>query len=709
MKKITCLVLTVLMALSAVPAFAADSDGLQNAILTVKSRIDIPSELSEFSSNMYAADNGIAKYSLEWSTPSESVDNEALSITIDQNGYVTDYGCYNSGDTYYSGEIKLPKFSREQLEQKAVEFFRMINPDLSDEFVLSSTSDEISGYASNIRVRLYRYINGLKFCDDSATIIISSETGEVYSMYVTLTYCNNIPEPNNVISPEQAQINFNELSPMKAEYVTQSDDKAVLVYKPEDRDLMINAVTGEQFKYSSGYSENSSADYAAETAGFTGEAAAAGGAALSEAEMISVDQIGGLLSVDELRGIAESMQELGIDGSQYIGCNYSRNTKNADESYDYTADLCYSKYDGDTIVSNFYIELDAQSGELISFIGRGDSIKVYDVPTLTEAQALAAAKSFAEKYSYYEYINSNSELEASDTIDTEQRYYYNYSFAFKRSVNGFDYGSNYLQIGIDKHTGNVIWFYKSWSDDVEFEPIDNMISADEAFTNLMSQTGLELKYEKTSTDGINYNAVPVYELNTDKPSCISAITGKLVNYNGTEYTDEEKNTTASDISGHYAEAQIQTLLNYGILSLEEGETAFRPDDAITQGELLAFVAALNGRSFPTPLEYEAVYSYARNNGIVKGDETADSSAFCIREDGPKYIIRALGYENIAEMNGIFVTGFADSDLITSGAEGYVALAKGFGIVGGNPDNTFAPQELLTRADAAIMIYNYLAR
>ncbi len=709
MKKLLCLVLAVLMTLFAVPAFAADSDGLQNAILTVKSRIDIPSELSEFSSDVYVSDNGVSSYDLNWSTPSESNDDKSLLVTVDQNGYVTNYRNYNSDDVFYSGELKLPKFSREELEQKAVEFFRMINPDLSDEFELKSVSGEISGYATLIQVRLYRYINGLRFCDDSADITISAETGEVFSAYVSLTYCDDILALDDVIPSERARSKFNELSPMKAEYVTQSEGKAVLVYMPEDEDLMINAVTGEQFEYSSVYSENSTADSTAETAGSAVAGAAAGGASLSEAELASIDQIGGLLSIDELRGIAESIVELGLDGSRYISCDYSRNDKKEDGSYDYTASLRYSGYDGDAIVSDSYIRLDAQSGELMSLNSSIYNRKTSDVPKLTEAQALTAAKSFAEKYSYDEYINSNFELEASDTIDAGRKYYYNYGFMFKRSVNGFDYGSNYLKVDIDNQTGNVVSFYKSWDEDTEFEPTDNMISADEAFASLMSQSDLELKYEKTSTDGINYSAVPVYELNTDKPSRVSAITGKLVNYNGVEYTDEVKNTTASDISGHYAEAQIETLLNYGIISLAEGETAFRPDDAITQGELLVFVAALSGRSFPEPLEYEAVYSYAGNNGIVKGDENADSTALCIREDGPKYIIRALGYENIAEMNGIFVTSFADSGMITSGMEGYVALAEGFGIIGGNPDNTFAPQEPLTRADAAIMIYNYLAR
>ena len=39
------------------------------------------------------------------------------------------------------------------------------------------------------------------------------------------------------------------------------------------------------------------------------------------------------------------------------------------------------------------------------------------VPKYTEAQALDIAKSFADKYSNKEYINTDSDLEASDKID----------------------------------------------------------------------------------------------------------------------------------------------------------------------------------------------------------------------------------------------------------------------------------------------------
>ena len=122
------------------------------------------------------------------------------------------------------------------------------------------------------------------------------------------------------------------------------------------------------------------------------------------------------------------------------------------------------------------------------------------------------------------------------------------------------------------------------------------------------------------------------------------------------------------------------------------------------------MAALEGERYPiTPYYASGLYKYVSARGIIKSGEAQDENLPCIREDGPKYIIRALGYEDIAQMTDIFAAGFSDSADITPGMEGYIALAKGFGIIGGNPDSTFAPKEPLTRADAAIMIYNYLTK
>ena len=407
--------------------------------------------------------------------------------------------------------------------------------------------------------------------------------------------------------------------------------------------------------------------------------------------------------------VKDGMTELNLESDNYASCSYRRVYKSYEESeFDYYADLTYIKYDENNKQSRKRISFNAATGEFLN--SYSDSSNYGDkVPKYTEAQALDIAKSFADKYSNKEYINTDSDLEASDKIDESLDYYNNYYFTFERKVNGFNYSPEYISVKVDKLTNEIISFTKQWSDKTEFESTENMISAEEAAEALMNTVGIELCYVSNLSAGKTCTADLVYKLKGSGNYYISAKTGKRVNYNGDEYKETQNPNTADDISGHYAEKQITALLAYNAIILPEGETSFRPDEAITQGEMITFASILKGQRFPRPLNYETIYRFAKNNNIVDYKDIADAETICTRENGTMFIIRALGYQNIAELPDIFDCKFADKDLISPGMEGYVALSRGFGLIGGNPDNTFNPQGELTRADAAIMIYNFMTK
>jgi tRNA nucleotidyltransferase/poly(A) polymerase len=80
-----------------------------------------------------------------------------------------------------------------------------------------------------------------------------------------------------------------------------------------------------------------------------------------------------------------------------------------------------------------------------------------------------------------------------------------------------------------------------------------------------------------------------------------------------------------------------------------------------------------------------------------------------REDGVKFVIRALKYEKVAKIENIFKDSpFKDADKISEGLKGHVAIATGLQIIKGY-DGAFYPQDEMTRAAAAVMIYNYLQK
>lgn len=715
MKKILCLILVAVLSLAALPVFAADTAGLENAIATVKSRIEIPPELSDFSSNVQTNDSGVNVYDLQWSTVEGSEPQKRLETEIDSYGSIIRYNYYVFENSY-SEKASLPKLSKDELIDAAYAHLSRLNPDLAPEF--SPEGEILHGYGVNspsATVRFDRYVNGIEFQNNYADVTLGSDTAELVQLTMNLIYAQSIPAPENIITPEQAAEKFTELSPMTAKYITkyaqgEDENAAILVYQPKDTGLMINAFTGEEFKLST-YGYNAGGQLygdASEAALSTADSSAVG---FTPEELANLEQVEGLKSEEEIRAIVESMTELPIENKEFSKCSYN-SRRSSEGGYEYTANLTYtlSEVRGDMSVrEDTFVSLDAKTGELIE-------VQTYDnindgaaKPALTEAQALDAAKAFAAKYAPNQYTKVNTDVEASGEIAPEWEYYRDYSFYLYRTENGFDYSENYIYIAVDKTGGKIKQFRKEWDDDIAFESPDGIISPDEAFAALSSECGIEPLYVADSSDGKTYTANLVYALPYGKTSIVSAKTGALLDYDGSEYKKEEEAKAADDISGHYAETAISVLLGSGVLSMPNGETSFRPDDVITQSELIEFVSALEGERYPyVTSSAEVLYKYASGRGIIKDGEARNAEQPCTREDGVKYIIRALGYEEIALLTDIFVTGFADSADITPGMEGYVALAKGYGIVGGNPDNTFAPKLPLTRADAALMIYNYLS-
>ena len=70
------------------------------------------------------------------------------------------------------------------------------------------------------------------------------------------------------------------------------------------------------------------------------------------------------------------------------------------------------------------------------------------------------------------------------------------------------------------------------------------------------------------------------------------------------------------------------------------------------------------------------------------------------------MVRFLGYEKIAKAEEIFTTKFADQNLISEGKLGYASILSGLKVINGN-GGLVKPKDILTRAEAFVMIYNLL--
>lgn len=176
-----------------------------------------------------------------------------------------------------------------------------------------------------------------------------------------------------------------------------------------------------------------------------------------------------------------------------------------------------------------------------------------------------------------------------------------------------------------------------------------------------------------------------------------------------ETTKVEFSDVAAD---HWAATAIEYLAGKGVVS-GKGDGKFYPDDLVTREEFTKImVEAFRLHNKDAKADFADVaperwsYSYiasALEAGLITGVSETEfaPAAYISRQDMAVIIYRA------AKLLGVNLSGnatFADSAAIASYAKEAVAKLAGAGIINGVENNRFAPTELVTRAQAAKIVY-----
>jgi uncharacterized protein YraI len=168
----------------------------------------------------------------------------------------------------------------------------------------------------------------------------------------------------------------------------------------------------------------------------------------------------------------------------------------------------------------------------------------------------------------------------------------------------------------------------------------------------------------------------------------------------------------SDIAGHWAAADIEQAVSSGYVQGYPDGT-FRPDSGVNRAE---FVAMLDSAfqeptaAFDAPVDVSDQDWFAQDiksalaAGFVSGypDGTFRPQDEVSRQDGACMLAKIL------KLDGAGDPGFSDGDQIDSWAKGSVSGLVAAGIMTGYPDGSFEPQEVITRAEAVVMINKALA-
>lgn len=735
-KKKIALLLSVIMLIGLmVPmqSYAAQDKGLENALKIVRSLFEIP-EGFKFDYQMGSYD-GQTVWHLNW-RDDLGIDGNVF-VSIVEDGEILSYERFDP-NMYDSYDLKkFPKVSRKEAQKTAEEFIKKVNPEAAAQVILREDAVVKRIGDAQHYFNFIRNVNGAPFPANNISVGINCETGEVQNYYYNWTKDVEFSDSEGAISISEAESAYKKELGLELMYkYTIENDKvrAFAVYSPKyyNHSFALDAITGKRVQVDAYYGIIYDDGYVVQEKA----AAPVGGNGREEVfltpeELEAVEKISKLMTEEQAEKIARGIKEFDIASDYVLSHSYLSRGWPARDDFNWSLSFSNEPSKGSASMGEDYfykyinVTVDAISGKIKGFYTSEPYTE--KKPVYSREAARSKVEEFIKKIALEEYNQSEYAEQYNDAYyrmpQEEQRYY---NFRFTRKVNGIAFPSNSISVGFDAVNGKVTSYNLEWFN-TEFPSLENVIDLEEAYKTLFDKVGLELQYSQVfnpegsgseaalKMSSIGSAVTPqkanlVYVLKQDKPHDIDAVSNKVIGYDGKEYRDS---TTPeyTDIDSTFAKNEILALAEYGI-SFEGNQ--FKPTENITQKDFLVLLSKVNGYYYGPQIDSQSserevneFYNWFFREGIVKPGEKAPDS-YLTREESVKYLIRSLKYDNVADIQGIFKSIFVDEDKMDPELVGYIAIAKGLNIINGN-NGYFYPKNNLTRAEAAVVIYNHLSR
>jgi hypothetical protein len=396
--------------------------------------------------------------------------------------------------------------------------------------------------------------------------------------------------------------------------------------------------------------------------------------------------------------------------------------------------------------SNSGVSIDMKTGLLSNFSNwkPWEPAKEQVQPKVSQEKAREIALAFMQKYRP-DMAGSALVGPMSNYPGMDLRYMRSWNINFTWLVNGVQVSGPNANVEVDFMTGEIIYAY---ANSLEINPKEPMPEA----TGLLRQTdvsdsflkyrGLELAWiqQWPAQAGPYGKYAPMEKGEPVKPTtvlawvprqnynmeAIDAKTGVPYDWNGRDLIEAAKRP--SDIDGHFAQREIELLWARGVFELKDGK--FNPDQNATAADLARWLVLARGLQ-PYPM-----YDYAGNfGGRGAAAETIQKSAAApyfgaalqagilvpedfdeVAPDAPVsreifalWLVRALGYGEIAKMPNQIAMPFADKPEIGARYANAAAILNGLGIAKGDETAQFFPNRMVTRGEAAKMLFAVAAK
>ncbi|MBQ3054838.1 MAG: S-layer homology domain-containing protein [Oscillospiraceae bacterium] len=713
MKRMVSLLLCLCLVLTMLPpvAFAAesDADAMKSALLSVKRRIDIPSTYSQFE---YQSDtiNGELNWEFFWNDSNGGF----LSVTADQAGRIIRYQHSVSN----ASENLPPKMTKDECVSAAKNLLAKTHPEIADKLVFESVTP--SRYNNTFEVTFVREEHGIPVTEQSVRVRIDYRTGNCISIYASIVYDAEIKAPGTLVGSDVLFPLWEEMADLTLEYEIDSNSVAELWYTVKGEIRPINAETGEIIPedviWEKGESEDSSA-----SGGGGGAANETFRDQLTPEEEEKSLELAGLLSKEKADAIVRSYAALALGKNDSLYSAHLYRDTHAYGAEKEPRSYWNLEYSGPVTKGknpeHAYACVDAKTGTLLWFRAYRDTAK--ENRKLSESAAKTTAKALLKVAAADAVGKTDDGLRTDsgkDEIPAE------YRFCFRRVENKIPVSNNQITVSVNSVSGKVTEYNRTWTENVTFEDPTAIISADAACDLFVKYQEPKLAYytqtvylydidSDTETVDWYYSGIPTEKkitlsyLGPDNIRRIDAKNGTVVAY---AEIQTKPSGTYLDIKGHFAERDIQLLLDIGILS--ENQKYFKPNDQVNQLDLLYFIFAAHPRYYTYRIdnkeEVEELYKNAISQGIITEAERNPSKPVT-RAEAAKIIVRCAGYETIAKNPEIFRTDYHDPESIPQKDLGYVVVAKALGIMQGS-DGKFYGNRVMTRGEAICMICKFLA-
>ena len=167
-----------------------------------------------------------------------------------------------------------------------------------------------------------------------------------------------------------------------------------------------------------------------------------------------------------------------------------------------------------------------------------------------------------------------------------------------------------------------------------------------------------------------------------------------------------------DVSGHWAAVEIEKALSIGYVKGYPGEV-FKPNAGVSRAE---FVAMLDSAYQVPAGHYDAPKDVGSRDWFAQDVQSALADGFVNGYPGGTFrpqdeVSRqeaACMLDKLSKLSGAGDLNFSDAKEIASWARTSVSDLVSAGIMAGYPGGTFRPREVITRAEAVVMINKALA-